>query len=635
MIISVFSDELALDIYEAVPVLKQWGIDTVDLRGRINGKAIERQTDEELRELKAFLDAEGMRVGAIQSSLCKVHLPDKQRQQEELEKLEGIIRAANILDCRLVRSFNYWQYDENDPRVGELAVRPDMLSLVLEMFEPVAKRAKEAGLILSFENCGQSPAEVVAVLDALNVPEWGMAFDLANMFDILPEAKGDATEYLAKYIPRANMLHVKARATLSVFDKFRNVPWRRVLAAVSALGMDIPVSIETHNPAGSPYTPQEATKLCVDEIRRCMPSAAPGSLNEALAVMPEFVRPYADNPVTFVVVGLGMGKNRVAQITQTSGTKLVGVCDINLAKAKEVGEAFNVPYSDDIEVFLKDPAVEVMYVVTPTGEHCSVAKQCLAAGKHVLTTKPMDVNTKNCDEAIALAKEKGLLLGVDFDVRHRQEYAYQRAAVDNGFFGEILWADIRLLIKRTQDYYNENGGWRGTWAMDGGGALCNQGVHEVDRMMLLLGIPQSVRGTISTQAHDIETEDAGVTEWRYANGCIARFSSTTNYPIATWNTRIEIHGTKGAYIHTAGGPEGDHSWWGTAQGGWSEEPPYPVERKWRQGSDNFANSVRTGEPLDIDGDQGRISRLILDAVYKSARENGAWVDIPTDGGLIE
>ena len=112
MFLSVFTDELAMDFYEALPLLKEWGMKYVDFRGRINGKPIENLTDEELKTLKKTLDKNGMKVGAIQSSLCKVHLPDEARQKAELEKLEGIIRAANALDCKLVRAFNYWQHGE-------------------------------------------------------------------------------------------------------------------------------------------------------------------------------------------------------------------------------------------------------------------------------------------------------------------------------------------------------------------------------------------------------------------------------------------------------------------------------------------------------------------------------------------
>jgi predicted dehydrogenase len=106
-----------------------------------------------------------------------------------------------------------------------------------------------------------------------------------------------------------------------------------------------------------------------------------------------------------------------------------------------------------------------------------------------------------------------------------------------------------------------------------------------------------------------------------------RYASTTAYPVPTWYARIEIHGTDGAYVYTNGGPEGNHTWWSKPDGVWTETAPYPFKRRWRAGSDNFANSVRTGAPLSISGEVGRKARAILDAIYRSARGDGGWQDV--------
>lgn len=131
-----------------------------------------------------------------------------------------------------------------------------------------------------------------------------------------------------------------------------------------------------------------------------------------------------------------------------------------------------------------------MYTVVPTGLHAQVSEQCLRAGKHVLTTKPMDVNTANCKRLIKTAKETGCLLGVDFDMRMDEVTLSLKKALDEGWFGHLLSAQVSLYVTRTQEYYDENGAWRGTWKMDGGGAMCNQGIHEIDRMQYLLGMPK-------------------------------------------------------------------------------------------------------------------------------------------------
>ncbi len=623
MYISVFTDELQQEVTKVLPKFAEWGMEYVDFRGLINGHPIERQSDDELKALKSQLDGLGLKTAVLQSSLCKVHLPDEEGIKREMNKLEGLIRAADVLQCPMIRSFNFWQHPQDDPHCGDLAMRPDELSRVLEMFYPFAERAKEAGLILGFENCGQTPDEVITVLEALNVPGWGMAWDVSNMFEILPEAQGDCIDYFTKCLKYANMLHVKCRGVLKEVEG-KKVPWDRVLRGAAATGKNLPVSIETHVPSNVGLTGEQATKMCYDYIKKVWPASAPADLKTALAVTERFDRPYSDKPVGMAVVGLGMGKNRCTQIMNTNGIKLISVCDTNEKKASEIGAQFNVPYYTDINKVLEDPAVEAVYVVVPTGDHCNVAKQCLDAGKHVLVTKPMDVDYKRCDELINYANSKNLILGCDFDLHFRGPLKELVTAVKDGYFGNLKSANMILNIKRTEGYFKENGGWRGTWAMDGGGALSNQGIHEIDRMLMLFGCPAEVRCSTYRQTFDIEVEDYGIAEWKYDNGMIARISSTTSYPASSWYTRLEVYGDKGAYLLTSGGPEGDHIYW-WKDGKWTENSPYPTKREWNQAADNFANAIRTGDPLVVKAENGRNSRYILDKMYESSQNGEIWV----------
>ena len=267
-----------------------------------------------------------------------------------------------------------------------------------------------------------------------------------------------------------------------------------------------------------------------------------------------------------------------------------------------------------------------MYVVTPTGTHCDVAEQCILAGKHVLMTKPMDVSYEKCVNVANLAKERGLMLSCDFDLHFRCALTELKLAVENGFFGNLKSANMILNIKRTKEYFEENGHWRGTWAMDGGGSLSNQGIHEIDRILTVFGMPEKVRCTTTTQTHDIEVEDYGISEFKYINGMIARISSTTSYPASSWYTRLEVYGDKGAYLLTAGGPEGDHYYWWT-NGEWTENAPYPVKKEWNQAADNFANALRTGDPLIVTAENGIRSRYVLEKLYESASTTEGWVNV--------
>ncbi|MHC4247730.1 MAG: Gfo/Idh/MocA family oxidoreductase [Planctomycetota bacterium] len=627
MFLSIFSDELRLDVEQAFPVIRSWGLEHVDLRGLVFRKGCERLTKDELGRVKALLDANGLKLGAFQSSVAKVHLPDKERQAAELEKLEGLVRAADVLGCRLVRSFNFWQ-PKGDEK-GRLAVQPDQMQLVLDTFEPVAKRAREAGLVLAFENCGQTCAEVAALLDALAVPEWGLAWDACNGWDSDARER-DETEYLVANARRARMLHVKAASAIAELGG-TVIPWDRILATCSAAGLGGPVSVETHNPSGSPLSHEDASRKTVEFVKKSWPTAAPGDVYAAArpAAKGEVHRSYEKNPVGFVVVGLGMGHGRSKTVTQTPGAKLVGVCDLREERAARSGEAFEVKHTTDLEPWLADPEVEVVYVLTETGNHGKVAMRALEAGKHVMTTKPMDASVRACDEMVRLAEEKGLTLAVDFGRRFESELLSLRAAVRSGFFEKMLGGTLTLKILRTMKYFRENGGWRGTRELDGGGVLSNQCIHEIDTVAFCLGVPKRVKCDIWTQAHEIEAEDLGCATWLYEDGAVIHHYATSSYPFPTWYSRLELHGTEGAYVAERGGPSGQKRGALYFKGSeWTDAPPESVEPEWQSAADNFAAALRTGAKLVCDGRDGRRTQSILEAMYVSAYDrSGGWVDV--------
>ena len=620
---SIFSDELALDVVEALPIIKSWGLEYVDFRGRVFGKALEQLAPEQLTELRQLVDQHGMKTGCLQSSLAKVHLPDAERCQAEAEKLENLIRAAEALDCNLVRAFFYWQPDAE--LRGELAVRPDEQQKVLDLFGPLAERAQAAGLVLAFENCGVTTDEVLTIVDMLNVPNWGLAWDVFNGWD------GDARRrdpdlYVRELAQRSKLVHVKARGAVEgTADEL--VPYDKVLQACHNAGVPGPVSAETHNPDRS-ISNVEMSERTVKVIQAAWPTAAPGGLFDAPKSTEGIVRAWADDPVRFVVVGLGMGHGRAKTVTQTPGAKLIGVCDVVEERAKRTSEECGVPYSTDIQEWLDNDEVEAVYVLTETGNHAKVAMQALNAGKHALTTKPMDATLAACDAEIKLAEEKGLLLGIDFDRRFKTDCRSVKSAVASGCLGRLLSGTCTLKILRKMEYFNSNGGWRGTRKLDGGGVLSNQSIHHIDEIAWTVGVPSQVRCNIWTQNHDIEAEDLGAATWLYEDGLVITFLATTNYPHATWFYQQELAGTEGLYFSAAGGPfERPQSRW-YLNDAWTDLPPVTAESEWLNAADNFAAAVRSGAALTCSGREGRRSQSILDAMYRSAYEaDGGWVEL--------
>jgi len=620
---SIFTDELGVDLAEALPIIKSWGLGHCDLRGKVLGKHFEQLTPEELAEVRALLDRHDVKVGCLESSLAKVHLPDAERRRAEEQKLEAVLRAADVLDCRLVRSFFYWQPPKE--QWGVLPSRRDLLEQCLDYFAPLAERARAEGLVLAFENCGCTPDDVFAFLEACGVPAWGLAWDVYNGWGLRPESEL-LDEYLRRLALSARLLHVKARGAVQGLDPLV-IPYDQVLQTAHNAGVRGPVTAETHNPDKT-VDDGEMSRRVVEVIKKSWPTAAPGGLFDSGSKAARSVqRPWENDPVRFVVVGLGMGHNRAKLIKETPGVELVGVCDIREDRARRTAEACNVPYTLDVREWLERDDVEVVFVLTETGRHGEIALQALDAGKHVLTTKPMDASLEACDAMIRKAEEKGLLLAVDFSRRFETGPLSVRAAVQKGRFGRLLSADASLKILRTMEYFRANGGWRGTWRWDGGGVLSNQSIHHIDELVFVLGLPRRVRCNIWTQNHDIEAEDIGVAAWEYESGLVVTWFATSSYPHPTWYYRMELQGTDGAYFSAAGGPfqQPLERWF--LDGVWGPRPAEEqVESEWLNAVDNFAAALRVGAPLVCSGRDGRRTQSVLDAMYRSAKSGGGWVE---------
>jgi len=622
MFLSIFTDEVDGDFSEALPVIAGWGVKHCDLRSRVLGRKVHELSAKELAEVRRLLEENGVRLGALQTSLAKVHLPGAERREEERLKLEGIIRAAEALDCRLVRSFNYWQPPRED--WGALQGDPGRLQEVLDLFAPLAERAREAGLVLAFENCGQTTGDALAVLDALGVPGWGLAWDPHITWEMEIAAAGrDDFAKIATLVRRSKMIHVKAG---SIVPEIRDVevPWKRVLGACAAAGLELPVCVETHNPKGSPLSSTEASRRTVELVRESWPQKPQRDLNRAAAGQGDLERPWFDNPVGFVIVGLGMGRPRSRELLLTPGCELVGVCDLEAGRARSVGEDFGVPWKTDLAEWLEDDRAEVIFCLTPTGAHEKICGAALAAGRHALTTKPMEASLEACDRMIERASEAGRLLAVDFELRSYQRVHELKTAVEMGVFGQVLSATAQLKILRTEEYFARGGGWHGTWKMDGGGTLSNQAVHNIDEIVHVLGAPEEVRCDIWTQRHKIEAEDLGVATWRYAGGAVVTLYATTCFPQKTWYERLEIHGTEAAYSRGRGGPMASEEARWFVDGKWSDEAPVKTERPWLNSMDNMAAAVRSGAELLCPAGEGRRTQAVLDAMYRSASNGGAW-----------
>jgi|SaaInlStandDraft_1057018.scaffolds.fasta_scaffold26969_2 sugar phosphate isomerase/epimerase len=244
MNITVFTDELGLDVFEAAPHIKDWGAPYVDLRANINGKAVHLQSQEELKELKKFLDDQGLAVACLESSLGKKHLPDAEALEKEWATLEGLIQAADILDCRLIRSFYHWQ--PKRPQLGLLSSDDGLFNQVIESFFPIAQKAHEAGLVLAFENCGCHTHETHRVIEEFHrrgLSSCGQAWDVFHSFEEKPR---DLRSFANSNAKHTKIIHVKAKRCTFLGDE-TSIPYTDIFRMVHSTGYRGPVAIETHN----------------------------------------------------------------------------------------------------------------------------------------------------------------------------------------------------------------------------------------------------------------------------------------------------------------------------------------------------------------------------------------------------
>jgi UDP-N-acetyl-2-amino-2-deoxyglucuronate dehydrogenase len=203
------------------------------------------------------------------------------------------------------------------------------------------------------------------------------------------------------------------------------------------------------------------------------------------------------------------------------------------------------PYQD-FDAFLKHRPMDLVIIGSPSGLH---AEQGIAAahhGLHVLTEKPIEISTARAGGLIAAAKQSGVQLGVIFQDRTKPHIRQLKKWLDQGLLGEPLFVDARVKWYRPPKYYADSR-WRGTLALDGGGALINQGVHTVDLLLWLLGDVVRVQARTATLLHKIEAEDTAVATLEFASGALGVFHATTAaYP--GYPRRVEISGSEGSVI---------------------------------------------------------------------------------------
>ena len=344
----------------------------------------------------------------------------------------------------------------------------------------------------------------------------------------------------------------------------------------------------------------------------------------------------------FGIVGCGMiAAFHARAINDIKGSKVVAVHTSHPENAQKIVEIVGgCEVYTDYAQFLKHPGLEIVNICTPSGAHLEPAVEAAAAGKHVVVEKPLEITLARCDKLIAACAKAGVKLCTIFPSRFSPANIALKEAVAAGRFGKLTLGDTYVKWWRTQQYY-DNGGWRGTWKLDGGGAYMNQAIHNVDLLYWLMGDITEVTGSTATLAHErIEVEDTGVATVRFANGALGVIEASTSvFPGLLKKT--EIHGTEGSVIVE----QDDVLLWTFAKetardravrtkfaqkvgggGGASNPAAISYQGHLKQLKD-FVKAVQTGSTPLVDGMEGRKSVEIILAIYKSAK-TGKRVTLP-------
>jgi UDP-N-acetyl-2-amino-2-deoxyglucuronate dehydrogenase len=247
----------------------------------------------------------------------------------------------------------------------------------------------------------------------------------------------------------------------------------------------------------------------------------------------------------FGVIGCGVIHGTHCNALQhIDGAKLAAVYDVEPEKAQAASEKYGVRSVGSLNEMWG--LVDAVCVCVPSGLHAELGLAAAKAGKHVVVEKPIDVSLAAATELVETCEKAGVKLATISQHRFAVDIRNLRDAAQAGDLGKLIAGDAYTKWYRTQAYY-DSGSWRGTWKLDGGGCLMNQGVHYVDMIQWVMGGVKAVRAMTRTASHVIEVEDVSNALVEYENGAIGVLQNSTSfYP--GMSERLEVHGAYGTAI---------------------------------------------------------------------------------------
>jgi len=354
-------------------------------------------------------------------------------------------------------------------------------------------------------------------------------------------------------------------------------------------------------------------------------------------IIPTRARPITGRKIRFGLVGCGrISANHISSIeAHADRAELIAVCDVLPERLAAAAAQTGAAAYDSLEGLLAhDPPVDAVIIATPSGVHAAQAIACAAAGRHVVTEKPMATRWQDGKAMVLACDVAGVHLFVVKQNRRNPTLQLVKKAMQKHRFGKIYMVNVNVFWSRPQSYY-DSAAWRGTWEFDGG-AFMNQASHYVDLLDWLGGPVESVQAYTATLARNIQVEDTGVLSIRWRTGALGSMSVTMLAYPKNLEGSITILGEKGTVkLGGVAVNKIEH---------WEFEDSDPDDELVQQASydttsvygfghplyyDNVISSLRGEAEPETDGREGLHSLELLIATYLSARD-GRRVALPLE-----
>ena len=287
--------------------------------------------------------------------------------------------------------------------------------------------------------------------------------------------------------------------------------------------------------------------------------------------------------------------------------------------------------------------MQVVTICSVSGAHLEHATAAAKSGKHIICEKPLEVTTERIDQMIRICEENSVSLSGIFPRRFNDSTHIFKKMIQERRLGKIVLCDTAIKWWRSQEYY-ESGAWRGTWKLDGGGALMNQSIHTIDLMLHLLGDVSSVTASGGLEAHEgIEVEDIAVAIVEFKSGARGVIqASTACFSNTGLPASIHICGDEGSIMmvddkfsiwdlknHQSGDDEilAKHGIYENTSGAGAADPK-AIDFLWHQRNfENALHALRLGEKPAVDGKEGRRAVELITAIYQSIKNGGTKISL--------